>query len=428
MHSSVAVISDRSTASVPAIPQQTTHTVLIHQAFVGPEEAGGTRHYEFARRMVAEGHRFTIVASDLSYLTGRHIGAKGFITRESKDGIELLRAYTYKALHRSFFWRVASFLSFAITSVLAAFRAGVPDVVMGTTPPIFQAVSAYFVAFCLRRPFLLEVRDLWPAFAIDMGVLKHPLLISASRWLERFLYHRATHLLVNSPAYRDYLIDRGIPPEKVSLVANGADPEMFDPEKRGDQVRQQYGLDKKFVVSYAGALGMANDIDTMLRAAHRLLLNEGRIHFLLIGDGKERRNLEQKAQRMGLTNVTFTGAQPKERMAEFLAASDACVATLRDIPMFRTTYPNKVFDYMAAGRPTILAIDGVIRDVIEKAKGGLFVEPGNDQALAAAALQLCGDPALCARMGASARLYVSENFNRNEQAQRFCRLVVHVAQ
>jgi lipopolysaccharide/colanic/teichoic acid biosynthesis glycosyltransferase len=397
--------------------------VLIHQAFVSPDEAGGTRHYELAKRAVEQGIAFTIVASDISYLTGaRAGGGDERISEQNFDGVRVRRAYTYPSLHRSFVWRVVSFLSFMLTSIRTALRAGRVDVVMGTSPPIFQAASAWLVALVRRRPLLLEIRDLWPAFAIDLGVLRNRALIRLSRWLERFLYAHAAHLLVNSPAYRDYLISKGVPPDRVTLIANGVDAAMFAPDSRGERVRESLRLTDKFVVTYAGALGMANDIETILRAATRLV-EYPQIHFLLVGDGKERARLETLARKLNVVNVTFIGARPKAEMPELLAASDACVATLKDIAMFRTTYPNKVFDYMAAARPTVLAIDGVIRRVIETAQAGVFVPPGDDRALADAVLALNDDRERAAKMGRNARAYVVEHFDRKQQANDFAALL-----
>lgn len=399
-----------------------TRVVLIHQAFASPGEPGGTRHYELARYCVEQGDTVTIVASRISYLTGQPIAER----EQNLDGVRVRRAYAYPALHRSFVWRIVSFLSFMLSSIWTALRVGPVDVVMGTTPPIFQAVSAWVVALLRRKPFLLEVRDLWPEFAIGMGVLKNPILIKLSRWLERFLYARATHLLVNSPAYRDYLIGKDVPARKVSLIANGVDPDMFDPNADGAALRQTWHLDSKFVVTYAGALGLANDIPTLLQAAGQLR-DQPQIHFLLVGDGKERTALEAQTRELNLPNVTFTGSQPKSAMREVLALSDACVAILQDIPMFRTTYPNKVFDYMAAGRPTVLAIDGVIRQVIEAAQGGLFVPPGDATALAQAVRQLATDREGTRAMGQSARVYVVEHFNRQQQAADFAALLQQLA-
>jgi lipopolysaccharide/colanic/teichoic acid biosynthesis glycosyltransferase len=399
------------------------HVVLIHQAFVTPDEPGGTRHYELAKRAVERGIDFTIVASNLSYLSGqRTTVGEAKISEQNLGGVRVLRAYIYPSLHRSFAWRIVSFLSFMLTSIRAAWRAGRVDLVMGTSPPIFQVLSAWLVAFARRRPLLLEIRDLWPEFAVDMGVLRNGALIFLSRRLEGFLYARAAHLLVNSPAYRDYLIGKGVPPDKITLIANGVDAAMFDPEARGGRLREALGLTDKFVVTYAGALGVANDIDTILRAAARL--GQGPpIHFLLAGDGKERRNLEARARELNVANVTFIGSRPKSEMREVLAASDACVATLKDIVMFRTTYPNKVFDYMAAGRPTVLAIDGVIREVVETARAGVFVPPGDDAGLADAVLRLNEDRGRAARMGRSGRAYVVAHFDRRQQADDFVALL-----
>ncbi|MDW7710744.1 MAG: glycosyltransferase family 4 protein [Deferrisomatales bacterium] len=399
--------------------------LLIHQAFVSPGEAGGTRHFEFGQRLAKVGHDLTIIASDRSYITGERIGRHG--EEEVIKGVRVLRAYTHPNLHRSFVWRVFSFLTFMVSSAWKGMRAGPVDVVMGTSPPIFQAVSAWVIAALRRRPFLLEIRDLWPEFAVDLGVLRNPVLIYLSRRLESFLYRRATHILVNSPAYRDYLVRKGVPDCKVSLIANGVDPDLFDPEARGEELRARWNLGIDFVATYAGALGLANDIPTILRAAARLR-DEAGIRFLLVGDGKERPNLERMAAELSLGNVTFTGAVPKSQIAEVLAASDACLATLQDIPMFRTTYPNKVFDYMAAGRPTVLAIDGVIRELVEACKGGLFVTPSKPELLADAVLQLARAPERARAMGRAARRYVAENFHRDHQARQFVELVERLAQ
>lgn len=402
--------------------------LLIHQAFVGPNQPGGTRHFELASHLVGHGDSVAIVASDLSYLTGQKTSTGGgLVSHEQIGDIRVLRAYTYPTLHKSFAWRVFSFVSFMLTSAWAGWRAGKPDLVMGTSPPLFQAVSAWLVSVLRRRPFLLEIRDLWPEFAIEMGVLTNPILIRMSRWLEGFLYARATHLLVNSPAYRDYLIKKGISPAKVSLIPNGVDPAMFPPEEQGRQFRQGLNLEDKFVITYAGALGMANDIGTILRAADRLR-DMPRIHFVMVGDGKERVRLEQQAQEMGLSNVTFAGSRPKNEMAQVLAGSDACVATLQNIPLFSTTYPNKIFDYMAARRPTILGIDGVIRAVVEAAEAGIFVPPGDDVRLAEAARYLSEHPDEARAMGERGRAHVVEHFNRHQQAADFAELVHRLAE
>lgn len=403
------------------------HALLIHQAFVKPDEGGGTRHFEFGRHLVRAGDRFTIVASQVNYLTGkRSVAKRALIVEEAVEGVKVLRAYTFPALHTSFVWRIIAFLGFMVTSVVASLRVPSVDLVVGTSPPLFQAISAWLVAACRRKPLLLEIRDLWPEFAIDMGVLKNPALIWLSRWLESFLYRRADHFLVNSPAYQTYLTRKGIPESRITLIPNGVDPGMFDPSGTGEAVRKEFNLNGYFVVVYAGALGLANDIPTLLRTAHRLRSHQD-IKFLLVGDGKERPRLEQTSREMDLPNVVFVGARPKCQISDFLAASDACVALLKNIPMFKTTYPNKVFDYMAAARPTVLAIDGVIREVMESAGGGIYASPGDDVALANAILELKENPAQAHRMGQSAREYATRFFNRQTHCLEFVQLLERLA-
>ncbi|MCA9263767.1 MAG: glycosyltransferase family 4 protein [Planctomycetales bacterium] len=393
--------------------------LILHQNFVDHLHPGGTRHFELAKYLMTAGHEVTIVAGNVDYLTGQVIMKTRWGGAEQNlDGVRVLRAYTYPSLHRSFTWRVIAFLSFMVSSVWVALRAGKVDVVMGTSPPIFQLPSAWIVSALKRVPFLLEVRDLWPEFAVDMGVLKNPLLIRVARIVEKFFYARATHVIVNSPAYKDYLLGKSVPAAKISVVANGVDASMFDPAADGASIRQQFTLDDHFIATYAGALGQANDIPTILRAAQRLKQRHD-IRILIVGGGKELPKLRELAQSLELENVIFGGAFPKQQMRDVLAASNCCLATLQDIPMFRTTYPNKVFDYMAAGRPTVLGIDGVIRKVVDDAHGGIFVPPGNDEKLAAAITTLADDPALCRTMGQSARVHVQEHFDRAKQAELF---------
>jgi glycosyltransferase involved in cell wall biosynthesis len=400
------------------------HVLLIHQGFASPNDPGGTRHFELARRAIEQGHQFTVVASDISYITASRTNSTK--SDEVIEGIRVLRAFTNRSLHGSFIGRLFSFISFAASSIFTALGAGKIDLVMGTSPPIFQAVSAWLVAALRRRPLLLEIRDLWPEFAIDMGILKSPVLIRLSRWLEQFLYKRATHLLVNSPAYMDYLIEKGVEPSKITLLPNGVDPQMFDPTENGNGLRRKLGLDGKFVVVYAGAIGPANDLGVLLEAAKELR-GELLIHFLIIGDGKERKRLQSLAEADQLENVLFVGAQPKQEMRYYLASADACLAILQNIRMFRMTYPNKVFDYMAAGRPILLAIDGVIREVVESAHAGIYVPPGDPKSLAEAVRYLAGNSEEREAMSKQGRSYVEKHFNRADQSRQFTNLLERVA-
>lgn len=387
------------------------HILLIHQAFTSLDEPGGTRHHELARYLASQGHRVTIIASPISYLTGKARSTKISWAEKQSDGdlITILRAYTYPTLHRSFAFRVISFFSFMVSSFLIGLGVKNVDLVWGTSPPIFQGLTAWALARIKRVPFLFEVRDLWPAFAVAVGVLRNPLLIRLSERLESFLYHRANLVVVNSPGFIKYVQSRGA--SRVELVPNGTDTNMFNPNVDGAAFRQSHELNGKFVVLYAGAHGLSNDLGTVLEAAKELLLRKD-ITLVLLGDGKDKPALQAQATREGLDNILFLPPIPKVEMPTALAAADVCIAILKPVEMYKTTYPNKVFDYMASGKPVVLAIDGVIREVIENAGGGIPVHPGDPHALSLAILHLADDPELAHSMGRQARIYVETHFDR----------------
>ena len=430
------------------------HIIIIHQAFASLDEPGGTRHYEFARLLAARGHQVTVIASPVSYITGAPTPtAVGTSPISNGNGggwesINILRARVYSAHHKSFFHRIIAFFSFMMSSFWIGLGVKNVDLVWGTSPPIFQGVTAWLLARLKRARFLFEVRDLWPRFAVAVGVLKNPILIRLSEWLERFLYRRADRVMVNSPGFIAHVESvalpsrTGVPPLfaartvsgghspkskgrgvwRVELIPNGADPSMFDPSNEGDDFRRANHLEDKFVALYAGAHGMSNDLNVVLNAA-KLLLDEKKIQIVLLGDGKEKLALQARAARMELSNVSFVSSVPKSGMPNALAAADACIAILKPLEEYKTTYPNKVFDYMAAGRPVVLAIDGVIREVVEAAQCGVFAEPGKASALANAIRKLASDPQKCREMGMNGRKYLEENFSREAIGEKLVELL-----
>ncbi len=284
------------------------HILLIHQA-CGMDEPGGTRHHELARFLAQKGHQVTIIASPVSYLTGN--GQQKRVRKQVDDlGVTIIRSYTLPALHRSFVWRILSFLSFMVSSFVNGLFVRKVDLVWGTTPPIFQGPTAWLLARLKGTPFLLEVRDLWPSFAVAVGVLKNKTLIGLSEWLERFLYKHADLVMVNSPGYIEHVKTRGA--REVALIPNGADPAMFDPADDGAAFRHAQGLEDQFVVLYAGAHGLSNDLNVVLDAA-ALLKDNPAIRIVLLGDGKEKSRLMARAAELGLTNVLFLPPVPKIR-------------------------------------------------------------------------------------------------------------------
>jgi glycosyltransferase involved in cell wall biosynthesis len=394
------------------------HVLLIHQVFAGPDDPGGTRHYEIGRQLVAQGHRFTVIASAVNYLTGE---AAGRPTTALPDGMRVIRIAGRTDIHRSYGARARAFFGFAGSALRAAMTLPDVDVVWGTSPPLVQLVPAWLASRRCTGGLVLEERDLWPEFAVGMGIVRDGVLARSALRLKRFLYARARRVVINSPGFLPFLERYGVPANKIRVVPNGVDVHEFDPAGRGEAMRTAWGADGRFVVLYAGALGPANGLDIVLDAAEAL--RDTPAMFVLVGDGKARAELAGTAEARGLANVHLVPAQPKRAMRDVLASADACLATLRDIPLFRTTYPNKVFDYMAASRPVLLAIDGVIREVVERAGAGVFVPPGDPGALAAAVRRLMSSPAEAQAMGRSGRVAVSVEFAREKQAADFERLL-----
>lgn len=396
------------------------HILLIHQAFTSLDEAGGTRHAELSKYLAEQGHLVTIIASPVSYLTGRKKYPGDQKDLLGNPNITILNAQTYSKYNKSFFHRLLSFISFMFSSFFIGMKVKQVDVVWGTTPPIFQAFTAWLIARLKRTRYLLEVRDLWPGFAIALGVIKHPVIKWLSRGLEKFLYRHADRMIVNSPGFIEHIKSLG--GKQVALIPNGADPDMFLSSDNGYAFRKGNGLEGKFVVTYAGAHGISNDLDTVLFAAEKLK-DLPEVMLLLVGDGKEKPALMRAATGLNLTNIQFLDPLPKNKMADLLAASDACIAILKPIELYKTTYPNKVFDYMAAGKAVICMIDGEIRKVVESANAGLFVQPGDPNQLAKVIRSLQSQPEQVKSMGQSGKDYLKKNFQREKFAQEFGQII-----
>jgi glycosyltransferase involved in cell wall biosynthesis len=283
------------------------------------------------------------------------------------------------------------------------------------------ALTAYLAAKRHGAKLVFEVRDLWPESAVTSGVLPAGGVITrALEALERFAYAKADRINVLTPAFRDDILRRGLAPaDKIVFVPNGADVRLFSPGPRDNDTRRALGWGDRFVVMYAGAHGRANALGQLLDAADKLRARTD-ILFAFVGDGAERARLEEDARRRGLGNVMFHGAQPKERMPGIVQACDVGAAVLQNNPTFKTVYPNKVFDYMACERPTLLAIDGVARTLVcDDAKAGAFAPPEDGAALAAAVEKLAADPAGRAAMGRSGRAWVLQNATREALGARY---------
>jgi glycosyltransferase involved in cell wall biosynthesis len=400
------------------------HILLIHQAFAEIDEAGGTRHHEIARRLVEKGHRVTVLSGQVSYLTGERTVSPAVLHRSYDEvGVEVWRCLSYAGWHRSFLHRMLSFFTFTLTSVIIGLFVRDVDAIWGTSPPIFQGFSAWVIARLKRRPFLFEVRDIWPYFAVEVGVLRQPVLIRLAEWLERFLYRKAEIVVVNSPGYVSHVSERGA--RDVRIVPNGVDLSLFPENQDSVVFRKANNIEAGFIVMYAGAHGLSNDLSVVLHAAARLE-RETDIHFVFVGDGKEKDALVEQAHSLELKNVLFLPPVPKNEIGAVLVGAEACIAILKPINAYKMTYPNKVFDYMAAGKAVLLMIDGVIREVVEVAHAGIFIPPGDAEALVQGIQELKSDPINTVEMGRRGRSYVRDHFARSDLADKMEEILIEI--
>jgi glycosyltransferase involved in cell wall biosynthesis len=366
--------------------------LYLHQFFVTRAGAGGTRSYEFARRFVSRGHAVRMLTA-----------GEG---RQEVEGIEVAGVsggYSdyITATAISYPRRMLAFARFALAATAAAQRGPRPDVIYATSPPLTMALPALAAAARWRAPLVFEVRDLWPEAPIQMGALRHPLVRRAARTLERLVLRRATRIIALSPGIQSGVVAAGAPPERVALVPNASDLDLFRPAP----------LPERFRVSYFGTMGEANDLAPVVEAA-RLL--DG-VEFVLMGDGKHRAELERSAP----PNVTFTGtAAAKEEVAELAASSSVCLTVFKDVPVLATNSPNKLFDTFAAGRPAIVNMDGWMRSLVEDNDAGLYVRAGDARELADKLAWLRDHRADAERMGRNARALAEREFDRERLAER----------
>lgn len=406
--------------------------LVVHQYYLFPGAAGGSRFNEFARLWSDAGHEVTVVAGSFDASTRTTPAElKGRWVTETWDGpVRVLRCHVPESYGKSYRGRMWAFAGWTVSASAAWARVPRPDVVIATSPPLIAVIPGYLLARAHRRPvpWVFEMRDLWPESAVTTGVLdKDAALTKLLYALERWGARKADRVNVLTPAFREDLTRRGLAPdEKIWFVPNGADLERFEPGPRDNEVRRRNGWADRFVVLYAGAHGRANALSQLVETAERL---KGHPDILIacVGDGTEREGLEQEARRRGLDNLRFYGAVPKAEMPDWINAADVGAAVLQDNPTFRTVYPNKVFDYMACARPTLLAIDGIARKlVVDDAQAGVFAPPERPAELAAAILCLKNDPAGRDAMGRRGRAWVAANASRDGLAARYLELLTSI--
>ena len=399
----------------------TVRILFLCQYFPPEMGAPAARTFEHAREWVRAGHEVTVVCGFPNHPDGivppRYRGH--LLVREDHEGVRVLRCWLYATPNRGVVRRSLSFMSFMASAVFCgAFLSGPCDVVAATSPQMLCGLAGWLVACAKRRPFVLEVRDLWPKQIVDLGVIRNRAIIRILYALERFLYRRARAIVTVAEATRREIAGRGVPEAKLHNIPNGIDPDFFAPRPPGEDLVETLGARNKTVVLYIGTHGLSQGLEALLDAA-RILAEEPRYCFVFVGAGAERDGLIARAQDMGLENTLFLSAQPKEKMPAFYAAADVCAVPLRKREAFRYNIPSKMFEIMACAKPIVLGVEGQAKQLLEAADAGIAVEPENAQAFAEAIRTLANDAALRARFGKNGRKHVLEHYTRARNARAY---------
>lgn len=393
--------------------------LYFHQHFATPRGATGTRSYEFARALIARGHQVTVVcgAHGLSGLDLPYDAARGW-HRGDVDGIDVISLPLAYSNRDSLFRRGWTFLRFALRSVRLALELDC-DLVFATSTPITAVIPGLTAKWLRGKPFVFEVRDLWPELPRALG-LRNPFVLGGMSLLEFLGYRSADACVGLSPGIVAGIRARADERLPVAMIPNGCDLELFHPAKRAPLALPGLGPDD-FVAGFTGAHGVANGLDALLAVAEELKRRgDRRVKLVFIGDGKEKERLAARAAELGLANCLFFPPVPKAELGAITASLDCGLMVLKEIPAFyHGTSPNKFFDYVAAGIPVVNNYPGWLAGLIRENECGIVVPPGNVGAFADALQRLAADPAAGRVMGAAARALAEREFARPLLAARF---------
>jgi colanic acid biosynthesis glycosyl transferase WcaI len=399
--------------------------LYVSQYFPPEMGAPAARVSELSRHWAKEGHEVTVLTGFPNHPTGTispeyRSKFRRLVMREHVNGVNVVRSWLFPFPNRKSYERILNYSSFCVSSVGTGVFLPRPDVVIATSPQLLVGLSGWWLARRKRAPFIFEVRDLWPEslVAVGLGSDKSLLHRSLSK-IAGFLYRKCDRIVVVTPAFKDYLIENWhVPAEKIFIVENGVEQNLFSPHATND-LRKALGIEDKFVVCYIGTMGMAHGLETMLEAAARLRDSAPQVLFLLIGEGSEKGRIMAMAQSRGLTNLRFIDQQPREKIPAYICASDACLVLLKKTELFKTVIPTKMLEFMSCARPVILGVDGQARKILEAAQAGIFVEPENAADLAHAVTQLLADTELRETLGRNGRRHILQHFSRKHTARAY---------
>jgi glycosyltransferase involved in cell wall biosynthesis len=407
--------------------------LLIHQYYLEEKDSGGSRFNEMAKEWLESGHEVTVLAGMIQPFSGKkYEHFKGAWHRKVvQNGIIVHRCHVSEAYNVNFIGRMWAYLSFVLSSTaVGLFKVkGKFDIIIVSSPPLFVGMTAYVLSLAKSIPFVFEVRDLWPESAIDTGVVTNKLIIKMAFWFERLMYNKATLINTLTPAFQAKIIEqKGISSSKVVMLPNAADFDLSDKlliEFDANSFKKELGFSEKFVITYVGAHGVANDLVQLLDAAE--FLRDTNVVFQLIGSGMLKDSLMLDAKNRGLSNVIFRKPVLKREVFKYILASDVGVSVLKKNDTFKTIYSNKTFDYMACKKPVLLLIDGVSRKLLNNAKCGIYAEPENKSEILNVIVEFTNLPkADLELMGSNGYYYAKKYFDRNVIAQNYITSILSI--
>lgn len=393
--------------------------LYFHQHFSTPKGSAGIRSYAMAQSLIRNGHQVTMVCGSFGAgQTGLTQPFNKGIRRGMVDGIDIIEFELPYSNALSFLKRILIFLSFAFKSIKVALTEKY-DVVFATTTPLTAGIPGIFAKWFRRKPFVFEVRDLWPELPKAMGVIKNPIVLWMMSVLEWTSYHSADRLVGLSPGIVDGIIKRGIAPEKVASIPNGCDLDIFASEHQAWRPEGVKPTD--LMAIFTGTHGLANGLNAVLDAAVELKKRQRtNIKLVLVGDGMQKKALLERAVELQLDNVIFHDPVNKTKLAGLMASADIGLQILANVPAFYYgTSPNKFFDYISAGLPVLNNYPGWLAELITKEQCGFAVPPENPQAFADALEQAANQRERLIEMGRNGQQVAREQFNRSILSQKF---------
>lgn len=403
--------------------------ILFLTHYFPPEvNAPASRTYEHCKEWVRKGHKVTVVTGVPNHPQGRvYPGYKNRLyQKETIDGINVIRLWTYVTPNEGFIKRTLGYVSYIFSVIFSIPFLPRHDVVVSTSPQFFCGLAGYFVKLFRRRPWIVEIRDLWPESIVAVGAIKNKTIIRILEYIEKKVYEKSDHIVVVTDAFREFIQKKGIARDKISVIKNGVDLSFYRPDQV--QITDEYGydLDKRFVASYVGTHGMAHHLETVLEAAE-ILKDRTDILFLLVGDGAEKANLLKLKQERELDNVIMLGQQPKDKMPLLWALSDVSMVLLKKSDLFKTVIPSKIFESMAMKRPIVLGVEGEVKKMIDEGQSGITIEPENSEQLASAVSKLADSKQLYDQLADNGYRYVSQYYDRKVLAGRFETIMLDLA-